>query len=188
MLRPRRIALLLAGLACTLALAGCGNKHDVVKLAETEGIYIDVGELTYQVQISRILNPAFVEDQAYLRGVSEGVRPDADEVWYAIFMRVQNETDETHMAADRFEIVDTQENSFEPLNLDAKANAFAYKARELAPQGLIPTPSSPAYDNTIQGALLLYKISVDALANRPLELKVSNSANPDDEGVIDLDI
>ena len=40
--------------------------------AETEGIYLDLGDLKYQVQISRCLNPADTEDSSYLRGLPAG--------------------------------------------------------------------------------------------------------------------
>ena len=40
--------------------------------AETEGIYLDVGDLKYQVQISRELNPADIEDRDYLKGLPAG--------------------------------------------------------------------------------------------------------------------
>ena len=57
-LRPFRVLLLLALAAASASvLAGCGNKLEVRTVGETEGIYVDVGELRYQVQLSRIINP-----------------------------------------------------------------------------------------------------------------------------------
>ena len=50
-LRPHRALLLLALATAAFALAGCGNKTETVKSAKTEGIYIDVGDLKYQVQL-----------------------------------------------------------------------------------------------------------------------------------------
>ena len=54
-----------------LAAAGC-NKEETVTVAETEGIYVTVDDLKYQIQISRILNPAAPDDSAYLRGMPAG--------------------------------------------------------------------------------------------------------------------
>ena len=71
-LRP---LLLLTVAAAALVLAGCGNKVEVRTVAETEGIYIDVGELKYQVQLSRIINPSEPEDAAYLQGLPAGTEP-----------------------------------------------------------------------------------------------------------------
>ena len=114
-----RPLLLLALAASALVLAGCGNKVEVRTVAETEGIYIDVGELKYQVQLSRILNPNDEEDEAYLQGLPAGTEPlGADEAWFGVWIRVENTTDElTLMSADEFEIVDTQEHTFKPIPL-----------------------------------------------------------------------
>ena len=70
MTRLARFALLSLAAVAALATAGCGNKEEFVHLADTEGIYVTVDDLKYQIQISRILEPASPEDQAYLRGVA----------------------------------------------------------------------------------------------------------------------
>ena len=51
-----------------LVAAGC-NKEEVSVEASTEGPYVTVNDLKYQVQISRILNPGEPEDVGYLRGL-----------------------------------------------------------------------------------------------------------------------
>ena len=45
-------------------------------------------------------------------------RSSADEVWFGIFMRVENDTDEPHEMASQLTIIDTQGNIFEPIELD----------------------------------------------------------------------
>jgi hypothetical protein len=188
MTRIARHVLLPLAVLAALALTGCGNKVDTAIVGETEGIYVGVDGLTYQVQISRILNPASNEDQAYLRGLPEDeAEPAEDEVWFGVFMRVENEGDEEHEAAEEFKIVDTQEEEFEPLELDADVNAFAYEPGPVEPGELLPPPNSPASDNTIQGSLLLFKMKVESLGNRPLELEIESSEGGDD-AVVDLDI
>jgi hypothetical protein len=189
MTRLARFALLCLASVAALVAAGCGNKEDVVTVAETEGIYVTVDDLKYQIQISRILNPASPEDQAYLRGVSETDAELAeDEVWYGIFMRVENDTDEPHQMAQTYSIRDTQDNVFEPLDLDPAQNLYAYEARELGPGGaLAPELNSPASDNTIRGNLLLFKIPASSLGNRPLELEIE-SPSGGDNGIIDIDV
>ncbi len=173
-------------LALTTVLAGCAEKLDVRTLGETEGLYIDVGELKYQVQLSRILNPDDLEDSAYLAGLPEGEEVTAEEAWFAIFLRVENTTGEPRPAAEEFEIVDTQENAFEPLALEN--NAFAYEPEALAPKGIIPNPDSIAGEGVIQGSLLLFKVSVDSLQNRPLEFRIKSPESADEVGIVDLDV
>jgi hypothetical protein len=182
----RRLALCLLAVAAVAALGGCGNRIETRTLGETEGIYIDVGELKYQVQLSRILNPDDLEDRAYLAGLPAGEEATAEEAWFAIFLRVENTTGESRPAAEEFEIIDTQENTFEPLALEN--NPFAYEAESLAPKAILPHPDSVAGEGVIQGSLLLFKISLDALQNRPLEFRIKGPERPDEVGIVDLDV
>jgi hypothetical protein len=171
MSRPVRVLAVLVALA--LAAAGCGGPTSIKTTAETEGIYLDLGGLKYQVQISRYMNPSDIEDQAYLTGLPKGVETTGKETWFGVFMRVQNETDRPLRAATRYEIIDTQENVYRPVPLDPKANAFAYQGGEVGPQSILPSPDSAAGSGVIQGALVLFKVRTDSLQNRPLELRIS---------------
>jgi hypothetical protein len=188
-LRPAR-ALLLVALAVAFAgaQAGCASKIETRTVGQTEGLYIDVGELKYQVQLSRIINPNDVEDRAYLVGLPAGtVQPKSDEAWFGVWMRVQNTTDkETLPSAKEFEISDTQDHKFTPIPLTN--NPFAYAAQSLGPQAVVPSSNSPAGEGVIQGSLILFKLTTEALANRPLEFKIVNPTKPDDVGVVDLDV
>lgn len=179
--------LLPALLAVTsLVLGGCGNKEATRTLGETEGVYVTVADLTYQVQISRILNPADVEDQTYLKGLGPEVTPPArDETWFAVFMRVSNPTRGSLEPTEQFEIVDTQENTFDPLPID---NPFAYKPEMLQPAEVYPEQNSIAGEGVIQGSMLLFKVKISSLQNRPLELKIQSELTPPGEAVVDLDV
>src|SRR5215213_10050926 len=116
MRRPARILLLAACAVAALVAAGC-NKEEQVRLASTEGIYVTVDDLKYQIQISRILNPSAPDDKAYLRGLPASETLGTGEVWYGIFMRVENDTDKPHEMASQMTISDTQGNTFEPIQL-----------------------------------------------------------------------
>lgn len=185
----QRFRLLLFALAAVAALAagGCADKSKPHLLAETEGIYLDLDDLVYQVQMSRILNPASPEDAQYLKGLPAGEATGPDAVWFAIFMRVQNLTDETLPPADEFKITDTLENEFTPIDLDENANAFVYEPTPIEPGELIPAVDSPSSDGPIQGSLILFKVTRSSLFNRPLELHISRSAGGA-EGIVDLDV
>ena len=180
----RRLIVISATLLCALSAAGCGNKQDTVTVGETEGIYLDVDELKYQVQISRYMNPSDVEDRAYLAGLpGSTAEPTGEETWFGVFIRVQNPTDETLAPASDFEIIDTQETVYRPVPLD---NPFAYKPDPVGPKSLIPQPDSVASETTIQGSLLLFKVKTASLQNRPLEFRFRGSEGT--EGVVDLDV
>lgn len=183
----RRLLVISAALLCALFAAGCGNKQETVTLGETEGIYIDIDDLKYQVQISRYMNPNDVEDRSYLAGLpSSTSQPGGDETWFGVFIRVQNTTDETIAPANDFMIVDTQEKKYRPIPLDTNVNPFAYKPDPIPPKGLIPVPDSVASETTIQGSLLLFKVKTESLQNRPLEFRFKRGSGT--EGVVDLDV
>jgi len=159
-----------------------------VTLGETEGIYVTVDGLKYQVQISRILQPSSPEDEAYLRGVPETeIELADDEVWFGVFMRVENDSEEPHPMAEEFIIKDTEDDEFTPLEVDPELNQYHYEAQELQSGKIVPQLDSPAADNTIRGGLLLFKIQTDALGNRPLEFEIE-SPSGGESAVIDLDI
>jgi len=189
--RPRRLCALLAALLLAGVLSACGKHQSTgpVRIAETEGIYLDVSDLKYQVQVSRQLEPNDVQDKAFLVGVPEGERElESNEVWFAVLMRVQNVTDEDLLPASDITITDTQEQEFEPVELE-QTNTFAYRANETIPAGeVVPVIDSPAYDSPSRGALLLFKLTLTALNNRPLELKIEGRKAPQQTGIVDLDV
>ena len=182
----RRLLVISAAL-CALLASGCGNKQETVTLGDTEGIYLDIDDLKYQIQISRYMNANDVEDRSYLLGLpASTAQPTGEETWFGVFMRVQNSTDKTVAPASDFEIVDTQENVYRPIPLDTGINPFAYKPDPIAPKSLIPEPDSVASETTIQGSMLLFKIKTESLQNRPLEFRFKGGSGT--TGVIDLDV
>src|SRR4051794_11463937 len=139
----------LAVIAVALGLAGCGEKTDYVRTAETEGIYLDVGNLVYQVQLSRYLNPADVEDREYLVGVpADEAQLTADEIWFGVWMRVKNYSDETLTPTTQFRITDTEKNEYFPIPLP-DSNPFAYNPKPLGPDQVYPAPDTAAASGPI---------------------------------------
>jgi hypothetical protein len=176
MKRAAVLALCLLG----LALGACGKENDesiqgvgTPGEAFREGLAEKMNGLTYNVFITRQLNTKIPPDEAFYRGPDPGRR----ETLYGVFVQVCNESkqDENRpvraVAPDRFIIKDAQENEFRPLPLP-KDNAFAYKARTVNPQECIPLAGSVAQQNSAAGALLVYKIPIENLENRPLELEI----------------
>jgi hypothetical protein len=181
----------LAALLVSGALSACGKHQSTgpVRTAETEGIYLDVSDLKYQVQVSRQFNPADTQDKAFLAGIPEAERElKPDEVWFGVLLRVQNETGTALQPADDIEIEDTQQEIFKPLELGPE-NLFAYRADDpIPPQETYPVLDSPGYDSPSRGALVLFKLTLTALNNRPLELKIEGRKAPQQTGIVDLDV
>ena len=185
-MRARSITLLLVAFAA-LALGACGNKESRTTHGDTEGIYVDVGPLKYQVQISRLLNPTNLEDKGYLIDLPPGQTLGPKEQWFAVFMRVENGSHHAAPVADEYKIVDTEGNQYTPVQMGPK-NVFAYRTGELMGNSVLPAPDSPAAENTIQGAMLLFKIPVANFENRPLVLQIRSSAAPNELATVNLDV
>ena len=185
--RPRTVLVALLALLAVCSLAACGNKEDEVTRADTEGPYVDAGPLQYQVQISRQLNPADEEDKGYFIGVKD---PDGQlnpqETWFAVFVKVFNRTQESHIAARHFEIEDTAGKLYEPIEIP-EHNVFAYHAAEIPSGGQLPATDSLANEGFIGGSMLLFKLTIESLANRPLVLHIKTAGHPP-EAEIDLDV
>jgi len=189
--RSRRLATTLAVLLAAGGLSACGKHQSTgpVRIAETEGIYLDVSDLKYQVQMSRQLNPDDVQDKPLLIGIPEDERElTAEEVWFAVGMRVQNETGEGLRPSEHIEIEDTVGEIFEPIELEEE-NVFAYRADDLIPaRETYPLLDSPGYDSPSRGAILLFKLTLTGLNNRPLELTIEGRKFPQQTGIVDLDV
>jgi hypothetical protein len=166
-------------LIAALALGACGDSHTRVTTGTYAGEagraapYLNVGPLVYEVQISRELNPANVEDAAYLQGVSPAERKlNPGEEWFGVFMQVYNQTSTPHPMATNITITDTEHNLYTPLALD-QTNDFAYRGGLIPAHSRIPAPGTIAANGSTQGALLLYKMQVFSLDNRPWTIHIA---------------
>jgi hypothetical protein len=167
----RRLPALICALALALGLGACGNELSHPTTADNEGEYVDAGPITYQVQISRQLNPYGVEDREYLSGVSSPA-PTPGEEWFAVFMWAKNQTHASHITSDSFDLVDTQGNKYYPVAINSRVNPFAWTPMALKPLGTEPVPDSAAYFGPTQGGELLFKLNDSAYSNRPLTLQI----------------
>jgi hypothetical protein len=184
----RRLAATTAtALVVATSLAACGNSEEPTT-GKTEGVYVNTGDLKYQVQISRQLNAADFEDRDYLLGLpasDRALRPG--EQWFAVFVRVFNHTDRPHPSASQFVIRDTTGKEFQPIAVDTRVNRTAYRPLVVGSGDQIPVPGSLARENLTQGGLILFKVPTASYANRPLEL---NIVPPEGgrQATVDLDV
>lgn len=191
--RTRKV--LLGALALlALGLSGCGDSHTKVTSGTYAGEsganapYLDVGPLTYEVQLSRQLSPFDTEDASYLQGLSgiqRALTPQQE--WFAVFVQVYNYTSASQLAASSLTISDTQGNSYAPVVPD-QSNQFAYRGGTVLADGRLPVSDSIAAAGSTQGALLLYKIQITSLDNRPLTLKIADPSNAAQTASAELDV
>jgi hypothetical protein len=173
--RARRLVLSL-GAAALLAIgaAACGQSSNPIHAdANNNGFYVDAGHppITYQLQISRELNPYSLQDREYLIGVNSApLNPDQE--WFGVFLWAKNQTKSPVTTANSFDIIDTQGNIYYPVQMNPLVNLFAWTPVTLQPNGTYPIPGTTASYTPPQGALLLFKINTSAYANRPLTLEI----------------
>src|SRR4051795_3605233 len=101
-----RFGAVLAGaavIAVGVLLAGCDTAPENANQV-TEGQGMKLGDLLYNVQITRILNPADQEDEAYLVGQPT---PGPDQYYLAVFMAIDNDGDTSGQVSSDMHIVDT---------------------------------------------------------------------------------
>lgn len=181
-----RYLLLATTLFATLALTACGDESAESNEAAREGVWVPVGNLHYQVQISRQLNPKDPEDGPYLQGVpADQLDLPGNQAYFAVFLRAMNTTDKYQKTASDFEIEDTQHKVYKPIAL-AKTNVFAYKSTSIKGDGgVYPIPNSPAANGPTNGGILVFKVTMASFQNRPLEFKIKQGGK---EAVTDLDV
>jgi hypothetical protein len=169
---PRRAPILAASALLALGLAAC-NKEAHPHVGDNEGVYVDAGPITYQVQLSRQLNPSILPDQGYLTGLPIGSPPPRpDEEYFAIFMWGKNQSGATATTTTSFDLVDAQGNHYSPIPLDATVNQYAWTTATLAPGAVEPLPDSTASRGATQGGELLFKLKTSVYSNRPLTLEI----------------
>jgi hypothetical protein len=181
---PRRAAgwaaaaLVLGALA--LAVGACGEKKQTHVV---EGEPIEIGNLQFNVQLTRFLNPSDPEDAEYLEG--EQVPAPTGKVYLAVFMETKNESDSDVPlpTVDDMKVTDTTGGTYTPVDTNT---VFGFPFGEsLAGGAEIPTPDSAAASGPIKGSVVIFLVDQTVSENRPLELEVSANGAV---GTIELDI
>lgn len=170
----RRYWILACVAAMALGLAACGRESQPQAAdANNNGGYVDAGPITYQLQVSRQLNPYATEDSQYLIGLPSGTsQPKPDEMWYAVFLQAKNQTDSAAKTSDSFDIKDTQGNIYHAIQLNTSANPYAWQSMTLQPSSAEPGADTTASFGPTQGRLLLFKLPTQVYSNRPLTLQI----------------
>jgi hypothetical protein len=192
--RSKKTTLAALTVLAILALGACGESHTRVTTGTYAGEsgknapYLNVGPLIYEIQLSRELNPYDTEDASYLTGLTPAQsRLGPGEEWFGVFMQVYNHGNTPHPVAAALTITDTQGDTYYPVVPDM-TNSFAYRAGELSAENRVPAADTVASFGPTQGALLLYKIKLSSLENRPLTLKIVDPTDPSQTASAELDV
>ena len=193
--RLRKLIPVALSVLAVLVLGACGESHTKVTTGTYAGEsgqnapYLNVGPLIYQVQLSRQLNPANSEDAGYLQGLTPAQQKlNTGEEWFGVFMQVYNTHEATtHRSTDRITISDTQGNVYTPLP-PPFGNPYAYRPGPVGPSSVVPPADTTAQFGPTQGSLLLFKIKVVSLDNRPLKVKIVDPLDPTETASAVLDV
>jgi hypothetical protein len=183
-----RLRIAAAALALAIGASGCAtsspsDQHHAggilsgreVADSNNDGAYIQAGGMTYQLQVSRVLNPWAAEDSQYFKGLPKGMaiyHIKADQLWYGVFLWAKNQHHHAITTTDNFKIVDTSGDVYHPVKLDPSANPFAWNARSLVYGETEPSQDSVAAQYFNGGKLILFKLSTSIYSNRPLTLDI----------------
>jgi hypothetical protein len=182
----RHLWILACALGLAVGLAACGQTSQPTSDL-SNGVYVDAGPITYQLQVSRELNQYAVEDKQYLAGLpagTGGVGPD--QLWYGVVLWAKNQTDHPQLTARTFNIVDSSHHHYYPVQVNAELNPYAWTPQLLKPSGVQPIPNTTAYYGPSGGNLLLFKLPTTVYSNRPLTLEISPATGK--PGNISLDL
>lgn len=154
----------------TVLVAACGTiSHPTSVDGEQE--YVDAGPVTYQVQLSRQLNPFNAGDRQFLAGVS-APGPTATQMWFGIWMWALNQTKSDQTTTDTFDLEDSSGYKYYPIAINRQLNPLAWGPQSLAPSGTEPAPGTAAWSVPPQGGLVLFKLNNSVYSNRPLTLQI----------------
>jgi hypothetical protein len=174
-----RLFTVAAVLALALALGGCSlTGRTVLKNVSQDELsaggepYFNVGPLTYQVQVSRELDPYSNQDVQYLAGVQGAQQLPGDELWYGVFLWAKNQTNQYQTTTDTFKLLTSDGTVYTPTTLNPAVNAYAWNSEQLAPDNTQPKPNTTASFGPEGGGLILFKVSDSVYSNRPLTLEI----------------
>ena len=165
--RMRRLLGIAALAVLLMTTATACSKKEV--LPSREGLGVKVGGLTYTVFITRELNPRDVEDRDYIPPTD----PGTGFAWFGVFLQVCNSDNGTpKVPTSDLRIIDTQGNTYTPTPLPATA-VFAYRPVQLDAKRCTPAPGSAAANGPTAGSLVLFKLPIAGIENRPLDLEIA---------------
>lgn len=177
----RRPLAILAAVFATFALGGglaaCGEEEESEVV---EGEPIEIAELSYNISLTRFLNPDDNEDAEYLVG-----QPPEDPglSYLGVFLTIENETDEELPSAEGYVVRDTLENEYLPVESESP---FALEIGASVPaDGALPLPDTTAQTGPNQGSLLIFLVDDEVSENRPLKLEIESDG---ELGEVILDI
>jgi hypothetical protein len=184
----KRLGMLIGAATCAAAISACGAGEHATYADNLGPGYVELGQLNYQVQISRQLNPWSAEDRFYLQGFTKSqLELAANEEWFGVSLQVFNWSGAAHTPTGDFFITDSLGGRYVPLS-NPTPNPYSYVPDTIAAGGQLPGITSDAFTGWSQGELLVFKIPYASLVNRPFILHIVSPADAARQSRIELDV
>ncbi len=168
---------LLLGLTLSGGLTACGAEQEA---EGSEGEPFEVADLSYNIGLTRFLNPDDAEDAEYLVGQP---RLDPGTGYLGVFLTIENETDVARPSASEYTVIDTLDNEYDAL--ESKSPYALELAAEVPAEGSLPLEDTTAATGPNHGSLLIFLVDDAINENRPLLLEIKTAAGT---GEVLLDI
>lgn len=171
--RARRALVLAGAIALSVSVTACGRTNRPTSGAvSATNPYVWAGPMTYQIQVTRALNPFATGDAQYLTGVPKAQSIPASQIWFGVFLWAKNQSGHLADTTDRFTITDSSGTVYRPWPLNSSTNQWAWTSRQLAPDDTEPGPDTTASFGPTQGGLVLFRLDQAIYSNRPLTLNI----------------
>jgi hypothetical protein len=163
-----------------VGVTGCGNT--LGKEAD-EGVPIKLGDLEFNVQETRFLNPAQPDDMEYLAG--QKLPTPTGKSYLGVFLTIKNVGDHAVVLPNNAQmtVVDTTGAAYQ--SIPSSTDFAAPLGTQLAGGSIIPAPGTAAANGPTQGAIVLFVTDQGISENRPLKLEIDFQG---ETGDITLDI
>ncbi|MDX6581101.1 MAG: hypothetical protein QOI10_285 [Solirubrobacterales bacterium] len=163
-----------------LAACGSGDEPTGDGGAAVEGEPIEIAGLSYNVQITRFLNPEDTEDAEYLVGLPP---PPPGISYLGVFLVIENQSGDSRLSATNYTVRDTLLKKYD--FVESESPYALGVGADVPAEGQIPIPDSTAATGPNQGSLLIFPVAQNIGDNRPLRLEIQTYAGT---GEVILDI
>jgi hypothetical protein len=138
-----------------------------------------VGGLHYSVNNAWVLDPRRSVDAKLAEGLpASDAHLPSDELLFAVFVGVTNETTTPHRMVSGIALRDTRNREYAPTRV-APDNGFAYKPGVLDGTSHLPAPGTPAAtDLSADGLMLVFRIPRRSYDDGPLQLALHDPQHP----------
>jgi hypothetical protein len=161
----------LAGATLTVFVSrGRGQEKPLLVPSSIQGPQVTIGDLTYNVQSVRLLNPNRPADAPYMVNLPSQPKGRA---YMGVFLKIYNHSREHDVvSAPGYLLEPVPAPGLVVMNLPSESPYWLDQGGTVPAGGVLPVPGTPAAAGPTAGGMLLYLITSQMTANQPFRLIV----------------